>query len=78
MERTAKAMRARHAREIAVLQKQCKHPTPEWMPYEWAPGHLAADVLVCRKCEKMLNEKKRNPTKYTTASGGAIITLRQK
>ena len=47
-------MRKRHEREIAKLQKLCKHTNTKRMPFMWAPGHFGNDVEVCEFCGKIV------------------------
>ena len=49
-----KRMRARHDREIAQLQRLCKHVKHHRSIYAWAPGHFGSDVEVCDYCGKIL------------------------
>ena len=51
---TMNEMRERHKKEIADLQKNCKHKKHKRLPYEWASGHFGNDVKVCTNCGKIL------------------------
>jgi len=45
-------------RDLARLQKRCKHPTKIWCDQQWAPAHSTGrDVLVCDCCGKILEER---------------------
>lgn len=50
-------MRKRHAKEIKALQAACHHKKAEWLPYEYAPGHLMGEVLLCRRCGEYLDSR---------------------
>lgn len=50
-------MRKRHEKEIAKLQKNCKHKEiSDWMEYHWAVGHFSHYVKVCLFCGKTVAE----------------------
>lgn len=47
-------------RDLAKLQRKCKHPTTTWCDQQWAPGHSTGMVvLVCDICGKILAERRR-------------------
>lgn len=55
-------MRERHEREIKALQDACRHEKiSDWMPFEWAPGHIAGEVRVCETCGKTVEERGTGP-----------------
>jgi len=47
-------MRKRHEKEVAHLQKLCKHEKTSRKRYMWAIGHFGNDVEVCEWCGKIL------------------------
>ena len=50
-----KEMYERHKKEIEELQAQCPHTViSDWMPYEFAPGHIWSSVKVCEFCGKTM------------------------
>src|SRR5713226_4391758 len=55
---TARSLREEFARRLSGLQESCKHERSDWMDFEWAPGHLAGRVRVCKRCEKILEGNK--------------------
>ena len=63
-------MKKRHEAEIAQLQENCPHGKSSWMPFSWAPGHFAGDVLVCEFCGKILEHRHG----HTSAPVGQITT----
>ena len=55
-----KQMRQRHEKEIAHLQKLCKHKEHSRMPYMWAIEHFGNDVEICNWCGKTLKQYDTN------------------
>ena len=47
-------MRKRHEKEIAFLQKHCKHDVVEWMEYHPMLAHRQGEVRICLNCGKHL------------------------
>ena len=54
---TAKELREKFEKDLKELQDNCLHEEKKWLPYMWAPGHFAGEVLTCLKCEKILKKK---------------------
>ena len=54
----AKKLRDKFNADLAKLQEECDHLESSWMPYMWAPGHFSGDVLVCSRCQKILEHEK--------------------
>jgi len=63
----AKSLREDLARRLSDLQESCKHEGSEWMPFEWAPGHLSGEVRVCTICEKVLENDSNNSPRLLRA-----------
>ena len=54
---TAEKLRKNYEKKLSELQKNCTHKKSKWMEYQWAPGHSYGEVLVCERCDKILDRK---------------------
>jgi hypothetical protein len=53
----AEELREEFNKKLAQLQDECPHEKKKWMDWMWAPGHFWGEVLVCLRCEKILERK---------------------
>jgi len=66
-----KVMRERHKKEIEDFQAACEHEKiSEFVPKEWAPGHIHSEVKYCLKCEKITEERTLISEQSGTITGG--------
>lgn len=55
---TAEDLRKECEAAINSLQARCPHSKVEWMEHHFAPGHYGGMVLVCNRCEYILENRK--------------------
>ncbi len=55
--RTAKGIREEFERRLSHLQESCSHEKSKWTRVRDTPGRGSHQILVCQRCEKILETK---------------------
>ena len=56
----AKGLREEFEKDLKWLQDNCKHEKSQLMEYQYVPGHFGGMVMVCDRCEKILESMDAN------------------
>lgn len=68
-ETTAQTLTEEFDRRLFHLQESCKHESSKWTRKERALGHGSGQVLVCLRCEKILETRSSKEQKTGTVLG---------
>ncbi len=68
-ETTAQTIREEFDRRLSHLQESCKHENSRWTEKERTLGHGSGQVLVCLRCEKILETRNPKEQEAGTALG---------